>query len=208
MLHAQGGAQDRVKVLVEGMRGATPMQCELALQGMNGWWNNGPEPGRDAVAWTRDLATPRTGRSTAGSVAPLSVSLQDPDPCVRRVAARLLGRSQLPGGARPAARGHPRCRPRHATARRHRTRLHGRQDGDAGAGAVAGRPGRGSESRGRVGDWSDATRRQATGYRRQATELRACIAFARRPVARRLSLPHHALSPPQRSSPSRIRFPA
>ena len=29
-------------------------------------------------------------------MAPFSVSLQDPDPCVRRVAARLLGRSGLP----------------------------------------------------------------------------------------------------------------
>ena len=95
LLHAQGGAQDRVKVLVEGMRGATPLQCELALQGMNGWWNNGPEPGRDAVAWTViSYAAHRDIEPV--SVAPLSVSLQDPDPCVRRVAARLLGRSGLP----------------------------------------------------------------------------------------------------------------
>lgn len=93
MLHAQSGAQ--VKVLVEGMRGATPMQCELALQGMNGWWNNGPEPGRDAAAWTV-ISYAAHREIDASSVAPLSVSLQDPDPCVRRVAARLLGRSRLP----------------------------------------------------------------------------------------------------------------
>jgi len=94
-LHAQAGGQDRTKLLLDGMRGATPMQCELALQGMNGWWSNGPEPGRDAVAWNViSYAAHRDIES--GSVGLLSLSLQDPDPCIRRIAARLLGRSQLP----------------------------------------------------------------------------------------------------------------
>ena len=95
MLHAQGGTQDRVRVLLDGMRGANPMQCELALQGMNSWWNNGPEPGRDAAAWTviRHAAHREV---EAGSVAMLATALRDTDTCVRRVAARLLGRSELP----------------------------------------------------------------------------------------------------------------
>ncbi len=95
MLHAQGGAPDRVRLLVDGMRGATPMQCELALQGLNGWWNNGPEPGRDAAAWNVISYAAHRGIEP-GSVALLSASLRDTDPCVRRVAARLLGRSRLP----------------------------------------------------------------------------------------------------------------
>jgi hypothetical protein len=95
MLEAQSGTSDQAKLLLDGMRGANPMQCELALQGMNNWWNNGPEPGRDAGAWSviryaahRDVQ--------AGSVQMLATALRDTDPCVRRVAARLLGRSELP----------------------------------------------------------------------------------------------------------------
>jgi hypothetical protein len=95
LLHAQGVTQDRVRVLLDGMRGANPMQCELGLQGMNGWWNNGPEPGRDAAAWAViQYAAHR--EVEAGSVAMLATALRDTDPCVRRVAARLLGRSELP----------------------------------------------------------------------------------------------------------------
>lgn len=94
-LHAQGGAPDRVRLLVDGMRGATPLQCELALQGMNGWWGNGPEPGRDAAAW--NVITWAAHRDIeASSVPALTTSLKDNDACVRRVAARLLGRSRLP----------------------------------------------------------------------------------------------------------------
>jgi len=94
-LEAQGGAPDRVRMLLDGIRGATPLQCELALQGMNGWWGNGPEPGRDPAAWT--VITWAAHRDVeAGSVPLLATSLRDNDPCVRRVAARLLGRSRLP----------------------------------------------------------------------------------------------------------------
>lgn len=94
-LHSQGGAPDRVRMLLDGMRGATPLQCELALQGMNGWWGNGPEPGRDPAAWT--VITWAAHRDVdAVNVPLLATSLRDPDACVRRVAARLLGRSRLP----------------------------------------------------------------------------------------------------------------
>lgn len=95
LLHAQGGAPDRVRQLLDGIRGATPVQCELALQGMNGWWGNGPEPGRDAAAWS--VITWAAHRNVeAASVPMLGTALRDPDGCVRRVAARLLGRSRLP----------------------------------------------------------------------------------------------------------------
>lgn len=95
MLEAQSGTQDRTRVLLDGMRGANAMQCELALQGMNGWWGNGPEPGRDAVAMNVIYNTAHRNID-AGNVPMLATALKDTDLCVRRIAARLLGRSQLP----------------------------------------------------------------------------------------------------------------
>ena len=95
MLQAQGGTQDRTKALLDGMRGANAMQCELALQGMNGWWGNGPEPGRDAVAMNVIYSTAHRDIE-ATSVTMLAAALKDTDLCVRRIASRLLGRSQLP----------------------------------------------------------------------------------------------------------------
>ena len=93
-LLAQGGT-DQAKVFLDAMRGANPMQCELALQGMNNWWNNGPEPGRDAAAWNV-IRYAAHREVPAASVQMLATALRDTDPCVRRVAARLLGRSELP----------------------------------------------------------------------------------------------------------------
>lgn len=79
-----------------GMRGASPLQCEAALHGFRmGFWRSfhvAPDAGPDEralLAWAADRI-----RDPA-AVAPLAAGLADADPCVRRTAARLLGRMAL-----------------------------------------------------------------------------------------------------------------
>jgi HEAT repeat protein len=86
--------------LVEAARGADPVVCGLAARALDqGWWEHGMgiEPAvsddpvsREVVDWA--LAP----REAAGAVAPLAAALADPDPCVRRLAARILGRTRSP----------------------------------------------------------------------------------------------------------------
>lgn len=86
--------------LVEAVRGADPVVCGLAARALDqGWWNRGMrvEPAvsddpvsREVVDWALDP------RDAVGAVAPLAAALADPDPCVRRLAARILGRTRSP----------------------------------------------------------------------------------------------------------------
>ncbi len=86
--------------LVDAARGADPVVCGLAARAMDhGWWESGMgiEPGvsddpvsGEVIDWA--LAP----REAVGAVAPLAAVLADPDPCVRRLAARVLGRSRSP----------------------------------------------------------------------------------------------------------------
>jgi hypothetical protein len=154
MLEAQSGTQDQAKVLLDGMRGANAMQCELALQGMNNWWNNGPEPGRDPAAWTV-IRYAAHREVPAGSVQMLATALRDTDPCVRRVAARLLGRSELPAARARLIEATEGRRSGDAPPGRDRARLHERQDSHARSGADAGRPRPECAGRGGVGDRGD-----------------------------------------------------
>ena len=95
-LGAQTQTPDRLRRLLEGIRGATPVQCEMALGSINGWYgwrqivpDRDPQAG-PLVTWVE------VGPKDPGLVAPLGAALEDPDPCVRRMAARLLGRTRLP----------------------------------------------------------------------------------------------------------------
>jgi HEAT repeat protein len=87
----------RVRSLLDGVRGTPPLACELALQWANaGWYSNQPTPDADsAVTAMSRMAGRRVEDPLA--VAPLIVALDDTDPCVRRLAVRLLGRSGLEG---------------------------------------------------------------------------------------------------------------
>jgi HEAT repeat protein len=79
-------------------RGAAPLLCDLValvLDGRYGWHDDAPEPSvgrsedpriRAALTWTREP-------EGAGDVAAVRSALGDADACVRRTAARLLGRS-------------------------------------------------------------------------------------------------------------------
>lgn len=95
-LAAQGAGPEQVRRLLDGIRGASPVQCELALRSFNFWsdW--------DGRVPDRDEATVRLLRWTHGTqkdpaiVAPLAAGLRDADACVQRMAARLLGRTRVP----------------------------------------------------------------------------------------------------------------
>lgn len=88
---------------VEAVRGANPLLCDLAarsFEGRNGGWYSGidlaaagDESGNTTGA--REIARWLSGglRNARGIVAPLTARLSDPDACVRRTAATLLGRN-------------------------------------------------------------------------------------------------------------------
>ena len=90
---------ENVAALIAAVRNANPILCELASRGAmwNGNWQYvGPAtPLRARNAPNMDLvrfaASSPKGREV---IAPLRAALGDPDPCVRRFVAPLLGRTQ------------------------------------------------------------------------------------------------------------------
>jgi HEAT repeat protein len=93
---AAGDAED----LLAAVRGANPVLCELATRQLGNQWGSmsgededvpaaAPEDARRVIAWAH-------GELGAADVAPLRTALADPDACVRRAAARLLGRIESP----------------------------------------------------------------------------------------------------------------
>ena len=90
---------ENVAALIAAVRNANPILCELASRGAmwNGNWQYvGPAtPLRARSAGDMDLvrfaASSPKGREV---IAPLRAALGDPDPCVRRFVAPLLGRTQ------------------------------------------------------------------------------------------------------------------
>jgi len=89
----------KVTAMLAGVRGAAPLTCEMTARNLRGnFWDRGMEPVADpevrALAnWAgRDIEDP--------AVVPiLRPALADPDQCVRRIAARLLGRTEAPEAA-------------------------------------------------------------------------------------------------------------
>ena len=91
---------ENVAALIAAVRNANPVLCELASRGA--MWNNGnwqyvgpASPLRGRSSGNADLvrfaASSPKGREV---IAPLRAALGDPDPCVRRFVAPLLGRTQ------------------------------------------------------------------------------------------------------------------
>lgn len=90
---------ENVAALIAAVRNANPVLCELASRGA--MWNNNwqfvgpatPLRGRNNpnAELVRFAASSPKGREV---IAPLRAALGDPDPCVRRFVAPLLGRTQ------------------------------------------------------------------------------------------------------------------
>jgi hypothetical protein len=96
--------------LLETVRGADPVICELAVRavdGRHGWSSTADELAgvgapltpiqRATIQWAVDDEDSQEGADPA-AVEPLATALGDPDPCVRRMAALKLGRTGAPGG--------------------------------------------------------------------------------------------------------------
>lgn len=77
-----------------GLRGATPLTCEMAIRSLGiGWGWRGQQRVPDARIDQQELIRwASEGPRDPSAVPPLSAGLVDDDPCVRRMAARLLGR--------------------------------------------------------------------------------------------------------------------
>jgi hypothetical protein len=82
-----------IRELIDGIRGANAIQCELVLQAFVGWTSNVPD--RDAEAWS---VTQRRWRRVVdqGDIAWLGEQMRAGDACAARAAARLLARSPAP----------------------------------------------------------------------------------------------------------------
>ncbi len=82
-----------VRAYLEGMRGANALQCEIALSSFNSW-SSTHAPDRDSLAWNVAMVVHR--RIASEQMIPdLVAAMRSGDDCVSRLAARLLGRSQL-----------------------------------------------------------------------------------------------------------------
>lgn len=102
-LSAPAGAadqRDELATLLQGVRGAGPIACGLALLALDGRGYGGPEVRADievspgSPLSTRTLTRWATRPHRAPTlVPPLRTALVDGDSCVRRTAARLLGRN-------------------------------------------------------------------------------------------------------------------
>lgn len=90
-----------IDAFLGAVRGANPVLCDLAARSIDGrWgWSNGygnvPAGSRDAR--TQEILRTVTSELQDPSVVPaLRTALSDADPCVRRMAAPLLGRMNAP----------------------------------------------------------------------------------------------------------------
>ncbi len=90
---------ENVAALIAAVRNGNPVLCELAARGAS-WDGNWRHVGPASPLRARDAAMMELVRFAASSpkgrevIAPLRAALGDPDPCVRRFVAPLLGRTQ------------------------------------------------------------------------------------------------------------------
>ncbi len=86
----------RAEQFLAGVRGAGPLVCEMAARSLGmGWSWRGLNQHPDASRESQEAIRWATGRlESADIVPPLVARLEDSDPCVRRLAARLLGRTR------------------------------------------------------------------------------------------------------------------
>lgn len=78
---------------LSGLRGTGPLPCEMAIRSLGvGWGWRGTRGAPDTPEDQRTLLRWATGRPDSAAAEPLRAGLESSDICVRRMAARLLGR--------------------------------------------------------------------------------------------------------------------
>ncbi|HKS05094.1 MAG TPA: HEAT repeat domain-containing protein [Gemmatimonadaceae bacterium] len=87
------GDSGSIRELIDGIRGANAIQCELLLQGFHSWSSGVAD--RDVNAWK---VSQRFHRDVvdAGDIAWLGEQMRAPDVCAARASARMLGNSESP----------------------------------------------------------------------------------------------------------------
>jgi hypothetical protein len=94
---------DAVSAVLAGARGTNPVVCALAARALDdrfGWsgldsWGGWP-PGEGEAGQSRMVDRLMEGVQDGAAIPPLAAGLADADPCVRRLAAPLLGRMRDP----------------------------------------------------------------------------------------------------------------
>lgn len=82
-----------VRAFLDAVRGSNPVQCEVILTTFN-VWSSVRAPDRDSLAWNTAMVVHRD--LDRELVRDLAAALRSGDSCLPRVAARMLGRSDLP----------------------------------------------------------------------------------------------------------------
>ncbi|HET7228720.1 MAG TPA: HEAT repeat domain-containing protein [Longimicrobium sp.] len=104
-LSAAAPAQEgSARAVLAAARGTAPVMCALAVQSAGNGWGMGDDEDAPVLARAGDevrraLEWMGSRQASAADVAALRDGLGDPDTCVRRMSARLLGRNHVPGGA-------------------------------------------------------------------------------------------------------------
>jgi hypothetical protein len=90
---------------LDDVRGLSPLACDMVVRSLGmGWWG-GYDRQPDTNPQHLELQRWMTGPSSdPTAVAPLANALSDTDPCVRRVAARLLGNNRHPSAVQTLLR--------------------------------------------------------------------------------------------------------
>jgi HEAT repeat protein len=87
------GDSGSIRELIDGIRGANAIQCELLLQGFHSWSSGVAD--RDVNAWRISRRLHRAVVD-AGEIAWLGEQMRAPDVCAARTSVRLLGHSPSP----------------------------------------------------------------------------------------------------------------
>lgn len=82
-----------IRELIEGIRGANAIQCEMLITSFNSWTSDVPD--RDVNAW-RVTQRARHRLTDRAEITWLSEQMRGTDACAARASARLLGHSPAP----------------------------------------------------------------------------------------------------------------